>query len=145
LSSKKIKASLFLPRTVFFLPIMAPTVIINGYNMEMPLVKNASRLGDVIEAIVGSLGQGKNFHGWRIVSRWPEIVGPQMARSSRAVRYADGVLYVVVKGDAWRQELEMDLEHILGMIHAVPGGRAVERIVLRAGSHLEHEDERNDG
>jgi predicted nucleic acid-binding Zn ribbon protein len=113
--------------------------------MEMPVGKNAVRLGDVIDAIVGSLGHGKNFHGWRMVARWPEIVGPQLARCSRAVRYADGIMYVAVTGDAWRQELEMDLEHILGKIHALPSGKAVDRIVLRAGSYLEHDNERNDG
>ncbi len=107
--------------------------------------KNAARLGDVIEAVVGSLGQGKNFHGWRMVARWPEIVGPQLARCSRAVRFSEGVLYVAVTGDAWRQELEMHLEHILGTIHSQRGGKAVEKIVLRSGSYLEQNNERNDG
>jgi predicted nucleic acid-binding Zn ribbon protein len=112
--------------------------------MMTPRGKNAALLGDVIEAVVGSLGHRKNFHGWRMVAKWPEIVGPQLARCSKAVRYADGVLYVVVTGDAWRQELEMHLEHIINAIHALRGGTAVERIVLRAGSHLEQTDEQSD-
>lgn len=120
-------------------------VIMNGYNMVMPRGKNAARLGDVIEAVVSSLGHGKNFHGWRMVAKWPEIVGPQLARCSKAVRYANGVLYVAVTGDAWRQELEMHLEHIISAMHALRGGKAVERIVLRGGSYLEQTDEQNDG
>lgn len=116
----------------------------NGYKMMMARGKNAARLGDVIEAVVGSLGQGKNYHGWRMVAKWPEIVGPQLARCSKAVRYADGLLYVVVTGDAWRQELEMHLEHIISAIHALRGGKAVERIVLRGGSHVEQIDEQSD-
>lgn len=107
--------------------------------------RSASRLGDLIDAVVVSTGQGKTFHGWRIVAAWPEIVGPQFARNCRAVRFAEGVLTVVVTKDAWRQELEMQREQILNKIHALPGGNAVERIVLRAGAYTEFDDEQNHG
>jgi len=102
-------------------------------------------LAELIESLIVSLGQGRTFHGWRIVARWPEIVGPEIARISHAVRFANGVLTVVVEKDAWRQELEMQLEHILDKVRSLPEGRAVEKIVLRAGSHTEYEHERNDG
>jgi len=103
--------------------------------------KKPSGLGNVIDQLLVSLGQGRKYHGWRMVELWPEIVGPEIAVISRAVGYSEGVLTVVVKQDAWRQELEMQLEHILRKIHATAGGDAVEKIVLRAGSALEKTNE----
>lgn len=99
-----------------------------------------SRLGNLIEQVIGSLGLSDKFHGWRIVSRWPDIVGPEIARHSRAVRFADGILTVVVEKDVWRQELEMQLERILEKVRASAGGRAVEKIVLKAGPPRESQN-----
>jgi predicted nucleic acid-binding Zn ribbon protein len=99
-----------------------------------------SRLGNLIEQVIGSLGLADKFHGWRVVSRWPDIVGPEIARHSRAVRFADGILTVVVEKDVWRQELEMQLESILEKVRASAGGRAVRKIVLKAGSPRESQN-----
>jgi predicted nucleic acid-binding Zn ribbon protein len=92
-----------------------------------------SRLGDLIEKMVASLGQSGRFYGWRMVAEWPQIVGPEIAKISRAVRFSEGVLTVVVEKDVWRQELEMQLDEILTRIWSRPGGKAVQKVVLRAG------------
>jgi predicted nucleic acid-binding Zn ribbon protein len=102
------------------------------------------RLGRLLEKIIGALGIQDKFHGWQIVSRWPDIVGPEIARQSRAVRFVDGILTVVVEKDAWRQELEMQRESILDKIRALPGGKAVKKIVLRAGSLMENGNDQDD-
>lgn len=99
------------------------------------------RLGNLIENILVSLGQGSNYHGWRIVSLWPEIVGSEVARFSQAVRFANGILTVVVEKDVWRQELELQRDEILSKIRSQPGGRAVKKIVLRAGPVVEKKHE----
>lgn len=103
-----------------------------------------SRLSDLIEKVIASLGHSHKFQGWRVVGHWPEIVGPEIARCSRAVRFSEGTLIVVVEKDVWRQELEMQREQILGKIRSLPGGAAVEKIVLKAGSVREYENERHD-
>lgn len=91
------------------------------------------RLGDLIEKMVASLGQSGRFYGWRTVAKWPEIVGPEIAKISRAVRFSEGVLTVIVEKDVWRQELEMQLDEILTRIWSRPGGKAVQKVVLKAG------------
>ncbi len=96
-----------------------------------------SRLGDLIENLVKSSGQSSQFYGWRVVSRWPDLVGPEIARISKAVRFSEGILTVVVEKDVWRQELEMQLEEILARIWQQPGGNAVRKIVLKAGKFSE--------
>jgi predicted nucleic acid-binding Zn ribbon protein len=103
--------------------------------------REPTRLGNLIEQVIGSLGLGDKYHGWRLVSRWPDIVGPEVARQARAVRFADGILTVVVEKDVWRQELEMQLESILDKIRTTAGGGAVKKIVLRAGSSMENKND----
>lgn len=92
-----------------------------------------SRLGDLIESLVSKLGQSGKFYGWRVVAKWPEIVGPEIAGVSKAVKFSEGVLTIVVEKDVWRQELEMQIEKILDKIRRQRGGRVVEKIVLKAG------------
>jgi hypothetical protein len=104
-----------------------------------------AHLGGLIEQVFLSLGLGNKFYGWRIANRWSEIVGGEIAKHSRAVKFADGTIFVVVEKDAWRQELEMQLESILNKIRILPGGKAVQKIVLKAGSFAEFKDEQNGG
>lgn len=107
--------------------------------------KEPARLKGILSQVLAGLGQEDKFHGWRIVELWPEIVGAEIARYARAVRFVDGSLIVVVEKDAWRQELEMQREQILNKIRSLPGGNAVKKIVLRAGSFQEIHDEQQDG
>ena len=85
-------------------------------------------IAGVIEKVVQSLGISKSYHGWLVVSNWPDIVGEQIARAARAVRFDDGTLYVAVPDAAWRQNLVMETESILRKIRSYPYGRAVRQL-----------------
>jgi predicted nucleic acid-binding Zn ribbon protein len=65
-----------------------------------------------------------------VVEHWPEIVGEDIAARAVADGYRDGVLYVSVEQDVWRQELQMQKETILRKIHELPYGQAVREIRL---------------
>lgn len=104
-----------------------------------------ARLGELIEKVVASLGQAGKFHGWRMVSLWPEIVGPEIAGVSRAIRFSEGIMTIVVEKDVWRQELEMQRDKILARIRLHSGGKAVKKIVFRAGWPMEKENENRGG
>ncbi|MFH1373527.1 MAG: DUF721 domain-containing protein [bacterium] len=91
-------------------------------------VKAPQSVGGVIEKVVKSLGISGSYHGWLIVSKWPEIVGERVAARSRALRYSEGTLYVAVPDDTWRQELSMEREAILRKIHSYPSGRVVKEL-----------------
>ena len=86
-----------------------------------------------IEKVLGKLGLRQSFRGWQVVTHWPEIVGEQIAAKSQAVRFSEGVLYVAVEDAAWRQELAMQVDGILKIIHERPFGRAVTQIRLTKG------------
>ncbi len=102
--------------------------------------KRPDRLSTVFDNLMGSLGLKRAYYGWQIVERWPEIVGQDIAQVARAEKFGDGTLVVVVEKDTWRQELEMQRETILAKIRRLPGGNAVKKIVLRAGSLRETTD-----
>ena len=85
-------------------------------------------IAGVIEKVVKSLGISKSYHGWLVVSKWPEIVGEQIAKVAKAVRFDDGVLFVAVPDAVWRQNLAMETEAILQKIQSYPFGRAVNQL-----------------
>jgi len=90
-------------------------------------------ISGVVGKVIRSLGMSRNYDGWIVVSRWPEIVGPVIAEQAHARRYADGVLIVSVPDDSWRQELAMQTEEIMRKIQALPFGRSVKKIRLERG------------
>ena len=59
----------------------------------------------VVARLLRGLGLEDAMLGWRAVQEWPEIVGPRLARRTRAVEYRDGTLVVEVEGSAWMHEV----------------------------------------
>jgi predicted nucleic acid-binding Zn ribbon protein len=82
-------------------------------------------IAGVMENVVKSLGIARSYHGWLAVTKWPEIVGDQVAKVAKAFRFADGVLFVAVPDSVWRQTLSMQADDILQKIRSYPFGRAV--------------------
>lgn len=107
--------------------------------------KEPARLRNVMSQLIAGLGLQEKFNGWRIVEDWPQVVGPEIARQTRAVKFSEGVLTIAVEKDSWRQELEMQKELLMRKIHELPGGKSVKKIVLRGGPLRENGDEQNDG
>ena len=87
-------------------------------------------VGGVIESVIGALGYLKNYHGWQVVARWPEIVGEHYARHTRAYKFEDGVVHVAVNDDLWRQKLSLDSEMILEKIRGQSFGKSVRKLRL---------------
>ncbi len=62
-------------------------------------------LGSVLGRVLSGLGLSREVAGWQAVAAWPRLVGPRIARHTRAVSFRDGTLHVEVEGSAWMQEL----------------------------------------
>jgi predicted nucleic acid-binding Zn ribbon protein len=63
------------------------------------------RLAEVMPGALREMGVEHGLRGWQAVLEWPLVVGPQIARRSRAVRFQDGVLWVEVDGSVWLHQL----------------------------------------
>ena len=62
-------------------------------------------LSIVLDRLLKGLGLEDELKGWRAVEDWARIVGPRVARHTRAVSFEHGVLRVEVEGSAWMHEL----------------------------------------
>jgi predicted nucleic acid-binding Zn ribbon protein len=90
----------------------------------------------VLPALLRELGLEAGVLGWRAVTEWPDAVGPQIARRTRAVSFQDGTLRIEVEGSAWRYELELlkrDLLRQLNQRLGSPLVRDLELIHSRGG------------
>jgi predicted nucleic acid-binding Zn ribbon protein len=90
-------------------------------------------IGGTIDKVIRSLGIAKDYYGWLVVSRWPEIVGKDISRHAKAVRFQDGILFVAVPDAAWRQNLSMETQRIVDKIRSLPYGKSIERLRLVRG------------
>lgn len=96
--------------------------------------KKPQPISGVLDRMMRALGLSRKFDGWQVVTHWTEIVGETVAGKATAIRYDEGILYVSVPDDVWRQQLSMEIESILKDVHALPYGRAVKQIRLQRGN-----------
>ena len=69
-------------------------------------------LSGVLTRALRRLGLEDELKGWQVVDDWPHLVGPRVARHTRAVGFKEGTLRVEVEGSAWMHELSF-LKHDL--------------------------------
>ncbi|MCB1161854.1 MAG: DUF721 domain-containing protein [Candidatus Krumholzibacteriia bacterium] len=83
---------------------------------------------EVLAGVLDSLGLGQRLREREAVTRWSDVVGPEIAHRSRALRIRDGVLYVQVQSAAWSQELRFLKAQLIGRFDAVIGPGLVKDI-----------------
>ena len=59
----------------------------------------------VLSRLFKRLGLDDELQGWKAVEDWARVVGPRVARHTRAIAFEQGVLRVEVEGSAWMHEL----------------------------------------
>jgi predicted nucleic acid-binding Zn ribbon protein len=69
--------------------------------------------GELLAGLLAQLGLADRLREQEALARWPELVGPEIASRSRALRIREGVLYVQVTSAAWSQELRFLKAQIL--------------------------------
>jgi len=66
-----------------------------------------------------------------VLSKWPEVVGSEIAAHSQAVDLLDGVLVIEADHGAWRQELTLLMPEIMGKFNRLCGAGTVREIQWR--------------
>ena len=96
------------------------------------------RLSGVLPRVLRKLGLDEGLLGWRAVREWEQVVGPRVARHTRAVSFRDGVLQVEVDGSAWMHELGFLKRDLVGKVNRHLGSRLVKdvRFVVPRGGIL---------
>jgi len=65
----------------------------------------ASRLGDVLPAVLGDLGLTETLRASDVLVAWRRVVGEKLARVARARSFQAGVLVVEAESPVWMQEI----------------------------------------
>ena len=85
-------------------------------------------VGGVLARVLEGLGLSREMTGWKAVEAWPKLVGPRIARRTRAVAFRDGMLHVEVEGSAWMQELSYLKRELVQRINQELGGEPVRDV-----------------
>jgi predicted nucleic acid-binding Zn ribbon protein len=85
-------------------------------------------LSGLLPRVLKQLGLDQGLLGWRAVSDWPQVVGPRIARHTRAVAFRDGVLQVEVEGSAWMHELGFLKRDLVRKVNEQVGSRLVRDV-----------------
>ncbi|OGW59245.1 MAG: hypothetical protein A2V83_05080 [Nitrospirae bacterium RBG_16_64_22] len=83
---------------------------------------------EILGRVVDSCGIGGRIEEQRVIERWAEAVGPEIARHTCALRVSGRVLHVTVDTSPWAQELSLLKPLILEALARV-GGKSVVRDV----------------
>ena len=99
------------------------------------------RAGDILTSIIDSLKLGPGLAGWRAVSAWEEIAGPQYAGHTKALRFDGGRLYIQVDNSVWMAQLGMEKPVLLQKIRDKVGPGVVRDLMfVVAGRSAREED-----
>ena len=64
------------------------------------------------------------------ISIWPNVVGKNISKISKATSVDRGVLFVKVESATWKQELHMQKNEIINKINEKIGSKAIKEIRL---------------
>ena len=93
------------------------------------------RLDDVLKGLLKQSPLNDGLERQEVLSCWPEVVGTEIARHSRAVSLQDGLLLVQVDGSVWAQELALLRNRIVSAFAERLGDGAVREIRFHSGGH----------
>jgi predicted nucleic acid-binding Zn ribbon protein len=84
--------------------------------------------GSIVPRLLRDLGLEQGLLGCRAVKEWPDVVGPRIARRTRAIGFENGILRIEVEGSAWRFELGFLERRLLQELERRLGVRAVRKL-----------------
>jgi predicted nucleic acid-binding Zn ribbon protein len=95
-------------------------------------------ISGVLSRALKRLGLEDELKGWSAVDEWPRLVGPRVARHTRAVGFREGTLRVEVEGSAWMHELGFLKRDLIHKVNAHLGSSLVRdvRFVISRGGIL---------
>lgn len=91
------------------------------------------RLDSVLQEYLKDSPLAEGLEQQSALTAWPEIVGPEIARHSRAESVQDGILRVRVESSVWAQELSLLERRILGEFDRRLGKGSVREVRFHSG------------
>ena len=92
--------------------------------------RKLSQSGEVLQSLLQDSNQpiSRQFLRWRLWTKWPEVVGPTLAKRCYPVGFADGTLWIFVASSSWMQELTFVSGELQSKINKFVGCEYVTQI-----------------
>lgn len=92
--------------------------------------RGPARIASVLQGVLEKHGVDKQIERLGVLELWPEIVGSQLAKVTRAKGVDEAALFVEVRSSAWLTELSLMKDEFLERVNERLGTAAIERIVF---------------
>ena len=89
---------------------------------------NTISVGKALNGILKDLGLQGRINQYRVLEMWPEIVGENIAKYTKAERVQENIIYIKVKNNTWRTELQFQKNIILENISQKVGKGIIKDI-----------------
>ena len=92
---------------------------------------NAEQIGELIRHYLRQESLESPLNERRLISAWPEVLGPTIASYTRELSIRNQVLYVHLTSAALRQELMMGRELLVRNLNRHVGAQVITNIIFR--------------
>lgn len=93
--------------------------------------RNALPIGDILRQFLREEGLESPLQQQRLLTAWPEVVGPFGARYTENLFIKNQTLFVHVTSPAFRQELNMAKAILIRNLNAKAGAQVITNIVFK--------------
>jgi predicted nucleic acid-binding Zn ribbon protein len=91
-------------------------------------------VGGLVPRVLADLGLESSARVLRLVDRWEEAVGPEIAQHCQPTALRGEVLEATVDSSSWCQQLQLERPAILAALREVAGEDAPRELWLRVGA-----------
>lgn len=102
---------------------------------KRPPMRQAASIGGLLKQVLSNQGVDDKLSRYQAWLIWDKIVGEQIARRARPLRFRDGVLEVRVDHPVWMQQLQMLKPKILQKLNSKLPNAHIDDIYLRRGKN----------
>jgi predicted nucleic acid-binding Zn ribbon protein len=92
---------------------------------------NTQKIGDVISEYLRELKIDRKITEARLISSWPLIAGPSIARQTEKVYIRNGVLFIHLTSPVLRNEISYMKTRIIELLNEQAGEKIITKVVLR--------------
>lgn len=93
--------------------------------------KGPQPVSHILKGVLRECGLEGRIAERAVLTKWSEVVGPDIASHSRAVDLSDGALIIEADHGAWRQELTLLMPLIITRFNEICGAGTVTEIQWR--------------
>jgi hypothetical protein len=89
------------------------------------------KVGEALPHALKSLGISRRTREAQAIWLWPQLVGPDLARETRALKLTGGTLWVTASSTPLAHQLHLERSGLIGRLNVMIGSPVVREIRFR--------------